>query len=378
MTAAAEAWPLKHVQGDGAAILLYGPPHMSTAPIDSPRPTIRDVARLAAVSIKTVSRVINDQQYVSADKRDRVRQVMLDIGFQPNQAARALAGHRSHQIALICDNPNPWYVYEIQLGVRERCARDNIRMIAQPYDRASPTLLDDIVALIDQAHPDGLVLAPPACDDVRVIAELDRRGIPFVRLQPGARLDADLGSGPSVAIDNDAAAFDMTTYLLGLGHRRIGFVVGERSYAASGQRLAGHIRALGEAGVDVDLTLIRQGEFDVASGEAAGEALLSLAEPPTAIFASSDDMAAGVLAAAHRRGIAVPAALSVAGFDDGPTARIVWPALTTVRQPVRALANAATDLLLAPDGDLQPRLLAHELVLRASTAAPKVDGSRNG
>lgn len=339
---------------------------MSTALTDTPRPTIRDVARLAGVSIKTVSRVMNDQQYVSADKRDRVRQVMLDIGFQPSQAARALAGHRSHQIALICDNPNPWYVYEIQLGVRERCARDKIRMIAQPYDRASPTLLDDIVALIDQAHPDGLVLAPPACDDVRVIAELERRGIPFVRLQPGARIDA----GPSVAIDNDVAAFDMTTHLLGLGHRRIGFVVGERSYAASGQRLAGHIRALGEAGVDVDLALIRQGEFDVASGEAAGEALLSLAEPPTAIFASSDDMAAGVLAAAHRRGIAVPAALSVAGFDDGPTARIVWPALTTVRQPVRALAIAATDLLLAPDGDRSPRRIAHELVLRASTAAP--------
>jgi LacI family transcriptional regulator len=339
---------------------------MTIAPNDPPRPTIRDVARIAGVSIKTVSRVINDQQYVSADKRERVRAVMLDLGFQPSQAARALAGHRSHQIALICDNPNPWYVYEIQLGVRERCARDNIRMIAQPYDRASPALLGDIVALIDQAHPDGLVLAPPACDDQRVIDELQRRGIPFVRLQPGTRIER----GACALIDNERAAFDMTTHLLGLGHRRIGFVVGDRGYAASGQRLAGHIHALGEAGVAVDLELIRQGRFDVASGEAAGEALLSLPEPPTAIFASSDDMAAGVLAAAHRRGIAVPAALSVAGFDDGPTARIVWPTLTTVRQPVRALASAATDLLLAPEDDPQPRRLAHELILRASTAAP--------
>jgi len=341
---------------------------MSIAPFDTARPTIRDVARLAGVSIKTVSRVINDQQYVSADKRDRIRQVMAEIGFQPSQAARALAGHRSHQIALICDNPNPWYVYEIQLGVRERCARDKIRMIAQPYDRASPTLLEDIVALIDQSHPDGLVLAPPACDDQRVLDELARRGIPFVRLQPGMRIE----EGASASIDNKRAALDMTAHLLALGHRRIGFIVGERSFAASGQRLAGYVRALGDAGVELDMELVRQGQFDFASGEAAADALLSLAEPPTAIFASSDDMAAGALAAAHRRGIRVPGALSVVGFDDGPTAKIVWPALTTVRQPVRALADAATDLLLSPpDVDApQHRQLAHELVVRGSSAPP--------
>lgn len=341
---------------------------MSIAPPDTARPTIRDVARIAGVSIKTVSRVINDQQYVSADKRERIRQVMRDIGFRPSHAARALAGHRSHQIALICDNPNPWYVYEIQLGVRERCARDKIRMIAQPYDRASPTLLEDIVALLDQASPDGLVLAPPACDDAGVLAELDRRGIPFVRLQPGLRID----DGPAVLIDNERAAFDMTAHLLGLGHRRIGFIVGDRSYAASGQRLAGYIGALGEQAVEIDLDLIRQGQFDVASGEAAADALLSLPEPPTAIFASSDDMAAGVLAAAHRRGVRVPDALSVAGFDDGPTATIVWPALTTVRQPVRALADAATDMLLSLSvgGQPQQRRLAHEVVPRASSAPP--------
>ncbi len=312
-----------------------------------------------------MSRVINDQQYVSAEKRERVMAVMTEIGFQPSQAARALAGHRSHQIALICDNPNPWYVYEVQAGVRERCGRDNVRMIAQPYDRTSPALLDDIVALIDQAHPDGLVLAPPACDDRRVIEELERRGIPFVRLQPGARIDG----APSTSIDNDRAAFDMTAHLIALGHQRIGFVVGERSYAASGQRLGGYLRALAEAGLSVDLDLIRQGAFDFASGKAAADALLDLARPPTAIFAASDDMAAGVLVAAHRRGIAVPAMLSVAGFDDAPLAEIVWPPLTTIRQPVRQLAAAAADLLLAGDATAERRF-GHELIERESTAAP--------
>lgn len=329
------------------------------------RPTIRDVSRLAGVSIKTVSRVINDQQYVSADKRARVLEVMREIGFQPNQAARALAGHRSHQIALICDNPNPWYVYEVQAGVAERCRADNLRMIAQPYDRALPSLLADITALIDQSRPDGLVLAPPACDDARVIAELERRGIAFARLQPGTRID----TAPATLIDNEAAAHDMTAHLIALGHRRVGFVVGERTYAASGQRLAGYLRALSSAGVAVDLDLVRQGDYGFASGKAAAEALLDLPLPPTAIFAASDDMAAGVLAAAHRRGLAVPDALSVAGFNDAPVAQIVWPPLTTVRNPVRQLAVEATDLLLA--GEPVQRVVAHELVLRQSTAAAR-------
>lgn len=328
------------------------------------RPTIRDVSRLAEVSIKTVSRVINNEQYVGDETRRRILAVMTEIGFQPSQAARALKGHRSHQIALICDNPNPWYVYEVQAGVRRRCEQDGLRMIAQPYDRGSPTLLHDILALIDQAHPDGLVLAPPACDDRRVLEELERRRIPFVRLQPGGPIE----NVSSTSIDNEQAAFDMTTHLIGLGHARIGFIVGERSYAASSQRLSGHLRALAAGGLDIDLDYIRQGAFDFASGRAAAEALLDLGPPPTAIFASSDDMAAGALVAAHRRGIPVPDQLSVAGFDDTPLAEVVWPPLTTVRQPVRDLASDAVDLLLT-GGEARHRRLAYELVLRESTGA---------
>lgn len=331
----------------------------------SGRPTIRDVSRLAGVSFKTVSRVINHQQYVSAEKRERVLAVMAEIGFQPSQAARALAGHKSHQVALICDNPNPWFVYEVQAGVRERCERDGVRMIAQPYDRASPALLDDIIALIDQAHPDGLILAPPACDDRRVIAELQRRAIPFVRLLPGARIE----DVPATSIDNEQAAYRMTSHLVGLGHARIGFVVGERSYAASSQRLAGHLRALADAGIVVDLDYIQQGSFDFASGKAAADALLDLAVPPTAIFAASDDMAAGALVAAHRRGIQVPSMLSVAGFDDAPLAEIVWPPLTTIRQPVRQLAIEAADLLLVRSDSIERRL-DFQLVDRESTGPP--------
>jgi LacI family transcriptional regulator len=327
------------------------------------RATIRDVSRVAEVSIKTVSRVLNNEKYVSPETRARVEQVMAELSFQPSSAARALAGHRSHQIALICDNPSPWYVYQVQYGTRVRCQRDRVRMIAQPYDRGSPRLLEDIVNLVDQTHPDGLVLTPPACDDLRVLEELLRRRVAVVRIQPGLRVEMT----SAVSIDNQRAAYEMTCHLLGLGHRRIGFIVGDRDYAVSEQRLSGYELALAEAGVPLDAGLIHPGYFDFASGVAAAELLLALTHPPTAIFASNDDMAAGVLATAHHRGVTVPRALSVAGFDDTGFASIVWPALTTIRQPLRALAEAAVDLLLTPGPESERRQIPYELIVRGST-----------
>ncbi len=336
------------------------------------RATIRDVSRIAEVSIKTVSRVMNNQNYVSADTRARVEQVMAELSFQPSSAARALAGHRSHQIAVICDNPSPWYVYEIQYGIRVRCQQNRVRMIAQPYDRGSPTLLEDILTLVDQVHPDGLVLTPPACDDAQVLDELQRREIPFVRIQPGTRA----GISSSASIDNEQAAKEVTRYLLKLGHTRIGFIVGDLGYMSSQRRLDGFLSALTEAGVVLPPVYIRFGLFDFASGVEQAERLLALPEPPTAIFASNDDMAAGVLATAHRQGIAVPRDLSVVGFDDTPFASVVWPALTTVRQPVRLLAEAAADLLLKPPVEPDDRQLPYELVVRQSTGpAKKVERS---
>jgi LacI family transcriptional regulator len=175
-----------------------------------------------------------------------------------------------------------------------------------------------------------------------------------------------------VLIDNRGAAHAMTSRLIALGHRRIGFIVGHPSYAASAQRLTGYLQALGDAGQALDLALVQQGQYDFASGEAAAEALLDLPAPPTAIFASSDDMAAGVLAAAHRRGVLVPGELSVAGFDDTDLARSVWPPLSTVHQPVRALAYEAADILFAASPEPERRQLSFDLVMRGSTAAPVI------
>lgn len=331
------------------------------------RVTIKDVSRAAGVSIKTVSRVLNNEKYVGADKRARVQAAVAELNFRPSTAARSLAGRRSFQIALICDNPSPYYVYEMQSGIRDRCAQEGVRMIAQPYDRNSATLLDDVESLVDATSVDGLVLTPPATDYPAVLDLLARRGVPFVRVSPGTQVDLTSSS----FIDNERAAAMMTAHLIELGHRRIGFIAGHKSYATSAQRMSGYLHALQAAAIDLDLGLVKQGSYDFASGSAAAEELLALATPPSAIFASSDEMAAGVLAVAHRLGVAVPGDLSVAGFDDTSLAGFVWPPLTTIRQPTREMGYAAADLLLAGnDAPVERREVPFELVLRESTAPP--------
>ena len=327
------------------------------------RSTIKDVSERAGVSIKTVSRVLNKERYVGAATRAKVEEAVRALNFRPSLAARSLAGKRSFQIALICDNPSPAYVYAMQTGIRDRCEADGVRMIAQPYDRNSGRLLEEVEALVATSHLDGLILTPPVSDSDEVLDFLARRGVRLVRVSPGRRAEASA----AVFIDNRAAAAELTRHLLSLGHRRIGHIVGQRDFATSAQRREGYLAGLADAGIAAEPDLIEQGDFDFASGARAAEAMLSLSNPPSAIFAASDDMAAGALAAAHRRGVKVPAELAIAGFGDDPLAGYVWPPLTTMRQPVRDLAWNAADLLLAADETFEQRELPHTLMVRDST-----------
>jgi LacI family transcriptional regulator len=331
------------------------------------RATIKDVSDMAGVSMKTVSRVLNKEKYVSERTRQRVERAVAELNFQPSVAARILAGKRSHQIALIYDNHSPHYIHQIQTGVWARCIEEGVRLLAQPSDVGSLQLAREIGGLIDQTRVDGVILSSPVTDSAAALEELERRGVPYVRISPGTEHERS----SSVSMDDVQAADDMTSHLIALGHRRIGFVVGHPNHTASELRLFGYRRALDRAGLALEPKYVRPGAFDFASGEAAADVMLDLPQPPTAIFASNDDMAAGVLAVAHRRGLAVPGDLSVAGFDDTALASQLWPPLTTVRQPTRALAYAAAGLLFGAQGEVVHRRLPHELVLRGSTAPPR-------
>ncbi|MEN3749106.1 LacI family DNA-binding transcriptional regulator [Sphingomonas sp. HF-S3] len=332
------------------------------------------MSRLAGVSIKTVSRVLNREKRVAEATRAKVNAAVASLNYRPNVAARTLAGHRSFQIALACDNPSPYYVYEMQSGIRDRCQMDGVRMIAQPYDHDSERLLDDIESLVDASGVDGLILTPPATDYPEVLALMARRNVRFVRVSPGTDLDLTA----SVFIDNVGAATAMTRHLLALGHRRIGFISGHASYATSTQRLEGYRSALDDADIAFDPLLVRPGDYDFASGADATEALLALRDPPSAIFAANDDMAAGALSVAHRRGLSVPAQLSIAGFGDDAVSRFVWPPLTTIRQPTRTLGYQAADLLLAGEFKIERREVPFELVRRESTGPLRSAGSAAG
>lgn len=326
------------------------------------RTTIRDVARHAEVSIKTVSRVLNNERYVRADTRRKVEAAVAELAFHPSHAARSLGGRRSFQVGLICDNPNPYYVHELQLGIRDRAALDGVRMIAQPYDRGAAGLVAEILALIDATHVDGLILTPPVSDQLPVLSALLERKVRIVRVQPGVEIDLT----PSVAIDNRAASHLMTRRLLELGHVRIGFVRGPGDYAVSAEREAGYRDALSAAGIDAEEALIAPGDFGLDAGRQAAARLIPAGA--TAVFAASDAMAAGVLGEAHRRGLDLPRDLSVAGFDDSALASSVWPPLTTVRQPLRQLGWQAADLLLTEAPDTPRQVLPVELIERGSTA----------
>jgi LacI family transcriptional regulator len=328
------------------------------------RKTIDDVAALAGVSIKTVSRVLNDEPSVRPDTRRRVQEAMAALNYQPSLPARSLAGRRSSLLGLVYENPSANYVFAVQSGAIARCRESRLRLFIQSCN-GEEERVGEVLAMVAQTHVDGLVLTAPLSADAKLIEALRLRELPFVLIAPAAPVEGV----PAVMMDDRAAAREMTEYLVGLGHRRIGFIAGHPGHPSSRLREQGWREALAAKALDPEM--VEQGFNTAASGCEAAHRLLSRPDPPTAIFASNDDMAAGVLLAAHERGVQVPAQLSVAGFDDTELASIVWPTLTTVRQPVYEMAYRATDLLIdrIKGGDVPPvTWLEHGLKIRGSTA----------
>ena len=343
--------------------------------------TIRDVALCADVSIKTVSRVLNDEPFVRDATRAKVLQAIAELGFVANLSAKRLAKGRSLAIGLLYHNvrrSSSHYIQDVQRGVLDVARAAGYTTLMHPCDLAQPSDACGIVELASQRQVDGFILTAPT-DNARALLEtLDQMGVPFVRLTPSDRASA----WPYVTATDRAGACQMTRYLLDLGHRRIGYVVGLQDTRAAHDRFAGYRDALTEAGVVYDETLVRFGDDLFDAGRDAAHSLLQMPARPTAIFCSNDEMAAGACVAIHETGLQIPGDMSVAGFDDIALARQIWPPLTTVRQPIYEIATTATRLLVSLLGHNPLPTSHHEiptsLVIRASTAEPNRQPCLNG
>lgn len=335
-------------------------------------PTISDVALHAGVSPMTVSRVINGETNVRPATRDRVNEAIGALRYKPNPAARSLAGASLTRIGLLYSNPSPAYLSELLVGSLDQASRIGVQLIVEKCELGDHEI--EVTRHLIESGVDGIMLPSPLSDSARVVEEIASEGLPAVVVGSGAPSSKML----AVSIDEHAAALAMMRHIIALGHRRIGFILGSPAQAASGQRLEGYRQALKEAKLPEDPALIAPGLFTYRSGMEAAEQLLDVADRPTAIFASNDDMAAATVAVAHRRGLDVPADLTVCGFDDTTLATAIWPERTTIRQPIAEMSRASLDLLVAAirhgGGEATHQLLDFELIRRESDAVPKRRG----
>ncbi len=335
------------------------------------KPTIKDVAELARVSKKTVSRVINDSPLVNTATRKGIKGLIQDIGYRPDPQARGLAFRRSYLVGMIYDNPTPQYVVNIQLGILDVLRNTGYELVVHPCDRKSETFIDDARKFIELQKLYGVILTPSVSEDERLAEVLRELGCAYIRI---ASIDLDMERRMIVTNDR-VGARQAARHLAKLGHERIAIIAGRRSFRSAHERRAGFEEGLAEFGISIPPEYILQGDYTFESGLARGADILDLDPAPTAVFASNDEMAAGVMQALHVAGQTPPNSLSVVGFDDFETATRVWPRLTTVRTPAREIGTLAAERLFEFNGDEGvkggPNQTTPRLIERDSTRAPK-------
>jgi len=337
------------------------------------QPTINDVARIAGVSKKTVSRVINRSPLLNDDTRKKVEDVIGQLGYVPNPQARALALRRNFLVGLVHDNPNAQTVMNVQQGMLEAIHDSEFEMVVRPVDRGSATMLEDLRLFLERQRLFGVLLMPPISENDAVAKLCTDLGCRYVRMG-----SAELDTPEHMVASNDREAVrEATHYLIAQGHRRIGLVAGPHGFRSARERRLGFEEAMRDAGISLPRSMIAEGNYTFESGLIAAERLLDVVPRPTAIFSSNDEMAAGVIHAACQRGLIVPRDLSVIGFDDTPIAAHMWPPLTTVRWPIASMARSAALKLITGIADndddaavQEPSMFLSTLIRRGSVSPP--------
>jgi LacI family transcriptional regulator len=346
--------------------------------------TIHEVAAAAGVSIKTVSRVIRDEPKASEATRQAVREAIKRLGYVPNAFASAMSSGVTPVVGLLSSGLSEPSIlrtgYEYRMSLQAgafdilQAAGFGLALVRlSESDQAHD--FSGLIGRVRRREVGGFLITSPLCDREGLVQALQAAKVPFASISS----PAELHNGPSVVANDREAMCAMTRLTLQFGHRRIAFIRGNAGWRDAEHRYAGYVDAMTGAGLPLDPALVFQGSFSFDAGRQGAQQLLALTPRPTAIIASSDDIAAGVLAVAHERGMSLPADLSVTGYDDIDMARKLWPALTTIRQPVEQMAGEAARRLIAlmrpvrhsePAGPAQVELRS-ELVLRDSlTSAP--------
>ena len=347
-------------------------PQPTAVPEPERKHTINDIARLANVSKKTVSRVINESPFVREETRARITEIIKRVGFTPDPQARALAFRRSFLIGLIYDNPNAPYVINFQEGALGALRRVGYELVVHPCDRHSEEFLTDIRRFITRQKLDGVMMLPPVSENSTLAEMLRKLECPYIRVIAAALDDT---KNLVMSMDRQSAA-EVADHLAKLGHRRIAMIIGPRTYRSSIERLEGFSNALADRGLSLPPEFVAEGLYTFESGAACADALLARSPRPTAIFAGNDETAAGVYRTAYLRGVKIPDDLTVIGFDDSPLASRLCPSLTTMRQPIRDMGRMAAEKLVAKISGLaeSPAIAATtvlpHLVVRESSGPP--------
>ena len=337
--------------------------------------TINDVAKHAGVSIKTVSRVINNEPSVRQLTREKVQAAVDELNYQPNLSARNLAGTKSFSITYVYDNPNAYYVIDMQEGILSACRQQGFELLIHPCDAKNANIADEVVNMVKHSRTAGLILTPPFSEMPEFVKRMTELDVKVVRIMSGDIAPDELT--PCVMVNDREAAQTITQHLIDLGHKDIGFLAGDAEHMSTIERYKGYRRALKANDIAFDKRLVIEGEYSFESGVQGAKQLMSASSPnditPTAVFSCNDEIAAGALFAARLMNIAIPEQLSIAGFENSPFSRQTWPKLTTADQPNKEIAQDAANLLIAQVRKQESKTTTSQyipqLVVRDSTSA---------
>jgi LacI family transcriptional regulator len=339
--------------------------------------TIKDVAELAGVSFKTVSRVTNNEGSVRKETLKKVSDAIKQLNYQPNNAARNLAGSKSYSLGYVYDNPNAYYVLDMQNGILAECRERGYELVIHPCSATNDHIVDELATMVERSKLAGLIISPPLSEMPEVLSALDKLNIIYIRIISGSEKNED--TSPCVYINDRDAAFEITEHLIKQGHKKIAFLRGDESHLSSHERKIGYLDALKKYQIKEQSEYQIDGSYTFEFGVEGAKQLLALEDPPTGIFSCNDEIAAGALFAVRLHGLDVPSQMAIAGFEDSPFSRQTWPKLTTAAQPTNVIARKAAACLIQYLANLRnnkmgsvaiPQLFYRpQLVIRESTTS---------